>query len=114
MEDDDAPNGNLEFLRDNDVEEGNSADSTDLDNDDTGVNSDEEVMEARNMRLSFKLDKDAGPSSHVRDVDNYHVFNEVDDIEETVRDSDDESIPEFMDEDDGDYQGFRSGNSTES
>nr|GEV11332.1 reverse transcriptase [Tanacetum cinerariifolium] len=54
-EDDGAPNGNYNNLGDNDVEEGNSSDSTQLYSDEEmSVHSDEEVMEARQMRKSKK------------------------------------------------------------
>ncbi|GJS76899.1 hypothetical protein Tco_0726780 [Tanacetum coccineum] len=71
-------------------------------------------METRQMRLSFKIDKVLEPNNRVLDVDNYNIHGDVEEIEKTANDSDDESIPEFMDEDDNHGEGFGSGNSTES
>nr|GEX09300.1 hypothetical protein [Tanacetum cinerariifolium] len=69
-EDDGAPNGNYNNLGDNDVEEGNSSDSAHLYSDEEGVHFEEDVMEARKMRLSFKIDKVVEPNNRVLDVDN--------------------------------------------
>ncbi|GKC77641.1 hypothetical protein Tco_1128415 [Tanacetum coccineum] len=77
-EDDGAPNGNYNHLGDNDVEEGNSSDSTQLYSDEENVN-------------------------------NYNIHADVEEIKKTANDSDDESIPEFIDEDDDHDEGFGSG-----
>ncbi|PWA78178.1 hypothetical protein CTI12_AA215070 [Artemisia annua] len=61
------------------------------------------------MRLSFKIDKVVEPNSRVLDVDNYNVHADVEEIKQTENDSDDESIPEFMDEDDDHDHGLGSG-----
>ncbi|GKE53645.1 hypothetical protein Tco_1488801, partial [Tanacetum coccineum] len=80
-EDDGAPNGNYNNLGDNDVKEGNSSDLAHLYSDEESVHSEEEVIEARKMRLINNDDDESISEFMDEDYDHDEGFESGNSIE---------------------------------